>query len=144
MTKLPLVLLLFAVLGCQALAPAAPPVIGEATSTLVLDGGSFLITLYFSSGEHPLEILVPNPTRRHGDKIELWSPDNSSPEKMRILWPSVEGHRLHRSLLAVQSSAQASDVTKQICAQLDDILLHPDRPWNTVRFPPFVLRKQDM
>ncbi len=106
--------------------------ITNSKASLVLDGGSYLVTLVRNRDE--MRLLIMNPSRRPRPKDTIWLLGEKDQAKALIPCDSEAGKRLHADLQAAAKSTRLDSESKTISAMLDRILLQPDLPWSDVRF----------
>jgi len=108
--------------------------ITNATASAVLDGGSYLLTLSFSSQAEVLRLLIANPDRRkHRDEIvHILNVLDRTTEALRSDNPA--GKRLHNQLTSAITGLGVSPETKSICTMLDRVLTDKNLPWSEVYF----------
>jgi len=117
-----------------ACVPLASNGITNATASAVLDGGSYVLTLSFSSGDKFLRLFIAIPQRRHrpNEIIQILNEQDAS--EKAILPDTPEGKRLHDLLLVAIASSGTFTGTKSICKLLDRVLTDPMLPWDEVYF----------
>jgi hypothetical protein len=102
-------------------------------ASLVLDGGSYLVTLLY--GKEELRVLIMNPSRRQKPTEVIWLLDEKSHPKQIISCDSKIGQNLHTELLEAAKSEKLSAESKTICYTVDRLLQNPAFPWSQVSFP---------
>lgn len=112
----------------------------DATASMVLDGGSYNVTLIFAPDKHTLLLFVANPTRRwrNAPDQSVWLEDPKNPkggQDQALLQDSPLAKRLRQQLKAAQSDPQVDPETKTICRMLERLLINPTMPYDDVHFP---------
>jgi len=123
--------------ACSSTVPhnEVPPRIIDLGCSGVLDGGSYYLVLYLGAGIEPIRILVPNPTRRRGRRLEVRRIVTVLGRETDTALTREGERRLLLQLVAATGDVELSEEKRSACEMLRRILLHPEMAWNDVKFP---------
>jgi hypothetical protein len=134
MKRLPFLLILVLALSMVGCGSKPSNRITNVTASAVLDGGSYVVTLGFSTNGGPLRLLITNPQRRmHPDEIVyVLNEQDRTTEALRS--DNAAGKLLHGQLQSAIADPNIPSDAKTICTMLDRVLTDPKLQWNEVYF----------
>jgi len=100
---------------------------------MVLDGGSFMVTLHIRHGK-PLHLFVPDPSRRHKGNVIIQIIGDHE-EIIESIYPgSPETDQLHREVSAALKDPTFPVDARRDCAALEQLVARSYIPGTPVYF----------